>query len=323
MAARKSCTHLTWSEAKSKDGSGPGVVKKKGEKPKKLNPTEKMIAKHSVPPDEQKRNKAAMQAQERHQAKLAQLADQKNAERKLRAQKANIRPVEQARERQQKRAQSVLASNKLPNVPTAITTTTDDDELELIVQCKEMQLSETAALEAIFVDSDDCRMCPQSQRDALEAACCCADDVTTTPSTRQSVIARHPPLSYVLRMEIEDEERVLSADWELVAFLLLQVTIPPSYPLLEVSNSDDDAINMVLPRVDLISFECYDKNLEMNPDKVMDSMALLRTDTFLQAMREQMKSILPDLVVYEACVTWSTEHLWEYCELNPTTINHS
>ncbi|KAL7558172.1 hypothetical protein ACA910_016226 [Epithemia clementina (nom. ined.)] len=349
MAARKSCTHLTWSQAKAKDGSSsdtPGVAKKKGEKPKKLNQTEKVIAKNSLSVEEEKRIKAALKQQRRQEEKLAELAEKKRLERqRLRDSQARVRPATLAKERQQQRAADCAAEDNGENNNNDNKCTTASSlvakfsgspplpqDLDLICQSKQMQLSELLALEAMLNSdgADVFVVCQASQRHVLESYC---EEEDLTSPVIQEKVARHPPLSYVLQLTIKDEEQKLCSSSsatndndnedefrDLVAFCVLQITLPPGYPLVEEpqqqQDEDDHKHSNNVPLVEMVSFECFDENLEINADKPIESMADLDHASLLRDLRQQFTNIIPEVAIYEVCVTWLSEHLLDYCQRN-------
>lgn len=304
MAARKSCTHLSWADAKSKDGSDKAKKSKGGEKTqKKLNLTEKFIAKHSgVPQEEQKRLKAALKQQQRQEEKLKTIAEQKNAERRLQSQPKEVWPLEEARARHK------LKANQLVLAPLSSTKSlfpqqhSNPNEQDLLLSCRDLQISEHAAVDSLFEEDDSCQLCRASLQHVNEAG---------TLDNLNCIAPSDPPFSYILRLEVLDEESRISLvsdpAAEITALLLLQVTLPPLYPLAE-------DVEAALPVVSIVAFECYDGKKSVNADKPYESLAHLDKDAFLNGLREQFTEVLPDLAVFEVCVSWTKDNLLQFCE---------
>jgi hypothetical protein len=300
MAARKSCTKLTWAEAKARVGESSGVIKKKGEKPKKLSHVEKVIAKQTgvSTKEEVKLQKSLDKQAQRQEQKLMELATRRAQERKEMLEIPDVSPFEQASQRMKQ-----VADERTKQEPSIITNVENEKDIQTVVRNKELQLNEILALEAIFADSDEFVMCAASRLEDLRKL---MEEYQAAEQEEEVAfrIANHPALSFVLQLAINDEEQRFFSDGSISASLLLHVTLPRGYP------------ESLPPQVEVAYFCCTDREQQVKADKVLESLAHLDEGKLLQDLQQECQQMLPDLCIYEACVTWLSEHLFGY--LTPT-----
>lgn len=316
MAARKSCTHLTWAEAKGKVNPGGDAIKKKKGAPKKLTHVEKIIAKNGASQEAMAQEKSALRKMKRNEEKLAALS-QKRAEERQQQRQVKVKPHEQARERMcelaAKQAAATASSECVVDggVGTDMDMDMDLSDLKVIARCKEMQLDEIMALEAIFADTDEFMTAASSNLDELRQKIE-EYQMDEENETLLRSVAQHPPISLLLQSTINNANKdLISGDdnLELVASLLLRATMPRTYPL---SGST--------PVFEIEYFMVTDLHMECNADKPLESLAHLEESTLKNAMQAEAKELLPDLSVYEVGVTWLTENLFEYISLSAHAV---
>jgi hypothetical protein len=312
MAARNSCTHLTWEQAKNANGdSAGGLKKKKGEKPKKLGHTEKIIAKNGVTKEQLAKEKSIIKQEKRLEGKLSLIAEKRAEERRQQLQIPKIKPHEQA----QKKMSELALKHQTETAPTksfARNDGSDLSELQMICQCKEMQLSELMALEAMFADTEEYFVADSSELESLQEKME-AYQADEENETALRAVANHPPISIILQLAVPDDNQTMTEGvLELITSLLLRVTLPPTYPLAPETPESS-------PHFEVVYFMCADNLEEVNADKPIESMAFLDELQLLEAMQKECQLLLPDLSVYEVGFTWLCENLTNYLSLNATT----
>mmetsp|Transcript_19409 Transcript_19409/g.42205 ORF Transcript_19409/g.42205 Transcript_19409/m.42205 type:complete len:318 (-) Transcript_19409:242-1195(-) len=309
MAARKSCTHMTWSEAKSKSGDYD-TSKKKKKSVIQVNHgqalTAKIVRKSSAPPEFSKAElRRAKKQEEKALALAVKLAEEREAERREREGRT-VCPFDMAREQmtlEAKRRQQQQLQHE-SNI-------TESDgcclDLEQIAQCREMQLDEIAALDAIYTDTDEFLLSSHADVDGLRAK---IDEWqehgggNNCDEALLSSIAQHPPLSFGLQLTIEDNNNTLNdGGLDLVATLLLQVVLPPLYP------------ESSLPHITVAYFAVTDRSMQISANKSLESLVHLEEEGLVQELGEQAREIVPLPCIYELATTWLTDHIFEYCNL--------
>ena len=300
MAARKSCTTLTWAEAKAKVGGDPGAKKKAAAPGKqKMNLTEKAIAKNLDVSDDLSKAQAR-RAQRSNEKALAAIAAEK--ERKLQERlNATVQPSQQAAERLRELATLLQSSNPATTATSATQAYEEDDYLEKIVECKEMQLDEILALEAIY--EDVFRMAERSQYSELVEKR--DNNLKDDSKDSQRAFASHPEISFSLELEIEDNrgETTTKELEDLVAHILLQVTLPPLYPL-----------HGAIPIFQIVDVMVTDRSMSCSPDKPLETLGYLNEKRLLEEINQQATELLPDPCVI-AAVTHLTETAFDTLEV--------
>ena len=315
MAARKSCTHMTWAEAKSKSaGSNHDGSKQKKKPVIQVNHadalTAKIVRKNSAPPDFTKAElRRAKKQEEKAVALAAKMAEEREAQRREREGRT-VCPTDLAQERMTaettKRRKRAMPT---PTTSATMSTSKGDERLDAtqIAQCREMQLDELAALEAIYAESDEYVLADDADIDGLRERIeqWQGDGEGGVGDDLVSSIVQHPPTRFWLQLVVEDETNAMGTEQgvDLVATVLLQVMLSPSYPEASV------------PTMEVAYFCATDRNAQMSVDKALESLVHLEEDRLLQALTEQAQQVVPMPCVYEVAATWLPDHLFEYCKL--------
>lgn len=233
MAARKSCTHLTWSEAKAKSGStgsNSGGFKKNKEVLRKTDHgkilAQKVIAGAMAAAaaataggptaalvDDKKLKRAHRRQEEKAEAVSARRREEKE---RLRVEAAReVRPYDRAKERA-----AQMMEERRSRRDTFPSTERDDDgkdhvavgeTLQRVAECRRLQMDELLALGAMFPpDSDDFVPSKASRLDELERLLEALDDAgggsisDGGDETTLAAIARHPPPTFWIKLEVDD-----------------------------------------------------------------------------------------------------------------------
>ncbi len=306
MAARKSCTHLTWAEAKAKVGGSTGS--KKPLIPKKIDHgkalTAKFIAKNGASQDDIAREKTLLKRAKRDEERAAAVALKRSTEREKERLERQVKPFDLAKER-------MIQLAKCKRDEVIETRKSDErsmDELQIVAECRELQLNEVLALEAIYADTGELLISDSSQLDILQ------QNIENWQMENENLsilqeIGHHPNISFTIQIIVDgicnDEDG--NESYELAATLLLNVTLPSLYPL--------DESNACTPVFEVEYFMATDREAVCGPDKPLESLAHLDEGQLKNALMEAAKQILPDPCVYEVITTCLTEQLFNYLKL--------
>ena len=308
MAARKSCTKLTWAEAKNRVGesSGGGQGKKKpnglvGTKNHATHQAQKIISKsdNRSQSDKIKDRQAARLA--RKDAERQQYLDEQREVEKERAKLEQlVRPYDLAIGRLAKIASEEQNNNNNNNIRAKQSTTSKDGQnkntapdldLDQVCECRQMQLDEILALEAIYDGAD---MEPLSFLTAsrLEDHRKTIEEWQLDESNEalKKTVRDLPPISFTLKLIFENDD-------ELACLMLLRVTFPPLYPLYESQT----------PNFNVVDCMVVDKSAVCNSNKPLESLGRLQEDEFIQAMESQALELHGMPCVYEIVATWLPE----------------
>jgi hypothetical protein len=313
MAARNSCTHITWSEAKNKD-SGNNTKKTKG--PPKKQPhnqilAAKILAKNGFNANDDRKIQKAYRKQDEKAAAVSAKHEEERELKRL-ASLQEVRPYEQAKQKLSELAlelqQSTLIST-LNNSDHNDSVAIELDELMKIAECKETQINEIIALEAMI--PDDFYVSTASNMSELQHKLDELSQGEPDDETLLRSIADHPPLSFLLKLEIDEISTDISnGEMELVALILLRVTPPPLYPSYSAP-----------PRWDLEYVMVTDKQAMCSADKPLESLAFLDEKRLQQALLEKAEEeILPYPCVYELGVTFLSEQVFEFLKIHPHAL---
>mmetsp|Transcript_1715 Transcript_1715/g.3914 ORF Transcript_1715/g.3914 Transcript_1715/m.3914 type:complete len:333 (-) Transcript_1715:2600-3598(-) len=320
MAARKSCTKLTWSEAKNKVGESSGGQGKKkpnglvGTKNHATHQAQKIISKgdNRSQSDKIKDRQAARLA--RKDAERQAYLNAQREEEKERAQLEQlVRPYDLAVERLDNIANDEQDNNI--NRKAKSSTTTDDPnntladlDLDQVCECRQMQLDEILALEAIYDGAD---MEPLSFLTAskLEDHRKTIEEWQLDESNEElkKTVRDLPPISFTLKLILENDGddvsnngpslELLASESELACLMLLKVTFPPLYPLYEGQT----------PYFEVVDFMVVDKTSVCNKNKPLESIGRLQEDEFIEALKSQALELHGMPCVYEIVATWLPE----------------
>ena len=173
-----------------------------------------------------------------------------------------------------------------PTTAATIGNSEGDERLDAtqIAQCREMQLDELAALEAIYAESDEYVVADDADIDGLRERIekWQVHDEGGVGDDLVSSIVQHPPTRFWLQLVVEDEANVMGTEQgvDLVATVLLQVSLPTPYPEASV------------PTMEVAYFCATDRNAQMSMDKALESLVHLEEDRLLQALVEQAQQIV-------------------------------
>mmetsp|Transcript_23695 Transcript_23695/g.40467 ORF Transcript_23695/g.40467 Transcript_23695/m.40467 type:complete len:371 (-) Transcript_23695:67-1179(-) len=352
MAARKSCTHLTWSEAKSKVGGDSRTTSKKPLIPKKIDHgkalTAKVIAKNGLSPQDLAKEKTLARRAKRDEERAAAAAAKRTEERERRRWERRVRPLDMARERmvglaEKLQKQNINGSDKEEGdgVDNAHI---DAEFYQTVAECRELQVNELLGLEAIYnthdgsdhnVDDDEdgsaainkeFRISDASQFEMLQRL---VEQWQIDPEDEPSLkkIVHHPNPSFTIQLMVDgtihDDDCNDGKDVHLTAVLLLRVTLPSLYPSEEDNADDDDASDnhpnrtlLLLPTFDIAYFLCTHKDMECTPDKPLESVGHLDERKLNDAMMEEARQLLPDPCVYMVVTSVLMERLFEFVALS-------
>eukprot|EP00525_Craspedostauros_australis_P005735 CAMPEP_0198128458 /NCGR_PEP_ID=MMETSP1442-20131203/49411_1 /TAXON_ID= /ORGANISM="Craspedostauros australis, Strain CCMP3328" /LENGTH=154 /DNA_ID=CAMNT_0043788621 /DNA_START=1 /DNA_END=465 /DNA_ORIENTATION=+ len=137
--------------------------------------------------------------------------------------------------------------------------------------------------------------------------------------TARTKAVGHPATSMLIMMDIEDEETNFSSTFpagdgavglqQLVSVVMLRITLPPFYPSRQ---QEDDSI----PSVSLEFHYASDAAFQAKADKPVETLVNLDEQKLLDGLKLQFEQTQPEFALYEVCVTWLTEHFYEYCKWN-------
>lgn len=313
MAARKSCTHLTWAEAKNKSGiGGPKGAGGKG-KPKGMTHNQvlaqKIISKQ-LATEGNLVGKKSLRKQTRDDVKAAAVLAAAKEERDRERRERTVRPYELAQERQTELAKGLQSSSTSDDNNNS-NTTGDVDTMKEIAECKGMQLDELMALEAIFADTGEYGVCEATRLEDLQQTHESYLEDEDSESVLQTLVD-HPAISCTIQLTVPDEMGILkppedtttTTTMEFVAFVVVHVTLPATYPNAGTA-----------PTIQIHDCMVADKNAVCSPDKPLETLAYLDETKLQEALAEEIQGILPYPCIYEAGVTWLTENIYTYLEL--------
>lgn len=292
---------MTWAEAKAKSGVGSSSSGKKKMPPKNVSHNQilaqKIISKQKnsgEPTISRKDLRKAARDDERAAAAIQAAKEERERER----QSQRVRPSEQAKERMAELARK-LDSQKSSNYWNQ----DNMEQMNQIAECRNMQLDEILALEAIFSDTKEFRISKGCDIEVLRDAC---DKYAEDPDDEGVLksIAEHPDVSFSLQLTIDDTGGCQNEDMDLVASILLSVSFPSMYPLYDE-----------IPSFKLADVMITDKNAENSPDKPLESLGFLDEQKLIEDLNQQARDILPDLCVYEIGVGWLTENAFSSLEM--------
>ena len=310
MAAKKSCTHLTWADAKSKVGGSNGaggkkIIPKNTDHGKAL--TAKVIAKNTSQSDIIKAKtilRRERKDEERAAAAAGKRAEERERERQVRLVKpfeqANIRMSELAKKLQQEEVS--VSEIDMSNYSIA--------DMQKVAECRELQLNEIMGLEAIYSDTHELLVSRSSDLETLQQY---IEQWQMDDDNEQTLeaILKHPPSSFTLQLVVDgacesgggnDDMNTMN----LTALLLLRVTLPTLYPFDEKS----------APVFDFDYFIATDRDAVCNPDKPIETLAHLEEYELKGALSKEAKQILPDPCVYEVVTSWLIERLFDFVTLS-------
>lgn len=301
MAARRSCTHLSWGDAKGK-GKQVKSVKATGKLSHK-----QLIEKRALQGGkfvDKKRQwtrgeidaSRAAKGKEDKQEQAQEVEEEEAATGQDVKEFVLVKSTDLFRERMHERA---LALQKAAHAekPGALESGGDlsPEELLKVAECKLQQLDEITALEAIFpeefllhsnVDLDQVRSVLETAQD---------DDYKDTETLRK--VASQIPLAFSLELTFEGTHALKGEDRELTAHLLLQVTFTRQYPEHALPLLKIDVATVTHTGAEVPEYKEGDVETLMRFDKV----------ALVDAMLKEAENLQPDPAIYEL-TTWLSEN---------------
>jgi hypothetical protein len=298
MAARSSCTHLTWSEAKTRAGEGSGGGGKKKAGPKMSHDQilcEKIIKKAGYSKEKDKiADRQAARVARKEMEYIQKVENKRKEEKERKLLEQIVKPYEQARDQMKESAQQRQHEANIPTISVHDFDLQEElkvEELRVIVECKRTQLDELLALEAIYMDQDIFLISEACQVGELREK---MEELNEGEETALRSIAQYPPISFSLQLIIHDPN-----GGDLEACLLLNVEYPLVYPERDTT-----------PIFEVIYCMVTDMTKVCSANKPLKSSGYFQKPQLLDAMKSEAQTILPYPCVYEVVATWLPEHLF-------------
>jgi hypothetical protein len=343
MAARKSCTHLTWAEAKEKSGLGATHKKKdynKQQQPQAL----KLLAKTFDTDENRKLAKQQYKLEQKLAVVAAKLERDRNLQRALA--QGTVRPFDMAQEQltaemnelRSKHSDDsqdmILASDNDTAIQQQIendeSLPQQDDDTNTIIECKQLQLDELLALEAMMEDGDLVLTTGVAALRAKVARLEAGDD------SMRVAIALHPPIELYMKLSIDDNRTAtattpihdVSAESTSSSSSMMRlncsVLLCIRFPSLYLCSTDDSTAGSTVPHTaphwDFKRVFVTDMAATCRADKPLESVAWLDTNALQTTMTESAAHVLPYPCVYETAVTWLSEHIFDYVTMRPHVL---
>lgn len=235
---------------------------------------------------------AADRLEEREQKRLAALQE--------------VRPYDRVKEHVSKILKELRDKEDDVPPPDADIDWNDEEVQAKVAECKQMQLDEIMALEAMIPEEEFVLSSVsdiEGLREKLEQYESDPDDA----SVRSSIV-KHPPISYIIKLEVDDyRDEKDDPEIDLNVILLLRVTLPPLYLNSDGSQAPNWDFNYVM---------VTDKNQYCSADKSLESLAWLDEQGIKDSMNKQAaEDLLPYPCVYEVAVTYLSETIFGYLTL--------
>ena len=315
MAARKSCTHLTWAEAKSKVGGSSTSSKKPI--PKKVDHasalTAKVIAKNSVSATDISKERTLLKRAKRDEERALAAAERRAEEKRREQAERIVKPFDLGKQRM------IELADRLQKDTTYADCSEYDSgaaELQQLVEYIELQVNEVLGLEAIYNshhdDGDDTtnkelRIDESARFEELQGL---IEQWQMDPENESlcKEIVQHPPLSFTIQLVIDGAvDNDGNEKIDLVSLVLLRVSLPVLYPSEEHS--------FALPKFDIEYFLCTHREMEYPPDKPLESLAFLDEEGLRGTLNEAVQQLLPDPCVYMVITECLMMRLFEFVKL--------
>ena len=323
MAARNSCTKLTWGDAKNKCGVGKNKAGNKIQQRETHGKllAAKIISKGGPDTDTKIKNRQAAKTAKKDQKLQEELNRQHEIKKEQQRLEDFVRPNEKAMEKmkeieldfhQRNNSSNNNSNNNSNNYIKDCTTTNNqnndddddnddnDDRRNILCESKQLQLDEVLALHAIYDDTETIKISDASNLDELQIK---LDDWQNDPDQKilQQSVIDHPIIIFTMKRSMEDEEDD-DNDW--VAHILINIMYQNDYPL-----------EVTPPKIQITWFTLTKKSLITSSNKPLESLGVLDEIKLIQSMSDYAQEFLLGMPsVYELLDTWLSEHLFEYID---------
>jgi hypothetical protein len=173
------------------------------------------------------------------------------------------------------------------------------EELQAIVECKQLQHEELEALEAIFMDEFRLSAHLGDLQEVLEGVQEAAGNTDDESLDLLRSVARIPPLEFTLQLTVPDEGQ------ELVASLLLRVRFPSLYPT--AGNP---------PEFNLEDVMVTNADEELREGVPLRTLSQVDEGALIRALLQEVATTLPEPCMYDMS-TWVSENAFSFIELLP------
>lgn len=301
MASRKSCTHMTWAEAKASSGGHGAGSKAKKPNFKKVDHGKALVAKtvaKNVSQEEIEREKAILRREKKAVERAAAVAAKRAEEKERERMESCMKPFDAAKQRMVELCHNLKQKqiDKMTYEPQ-----TSISEMKRVAECRELQLNEIMSLEAIYFDTNDFQISNSSDVETLQLL---VERNQTGPNNQETLdsIFQHPDLTFSLQLIVDGTLESTS----MTMLLLINITLPKLYPLEQNTP----------PFIDIPYAMVVDRNAAYNPDKPLESLAHLEVSRLKDEMMKEMMQILPDPCVYEVISSWLVNQVFCYTKLS-------
>jgi len=307
MAARKSCTKLTWGEAKNKSGVGKNkaVIKPHQKESHGKFLAAKIISKGGPDQGEKIKNRQAAKLAKKDQKLQEELDMQREIKKEQQRLEDVVRPHEKAlqkmkevelnfHQRNNNNVNQINYDDCSNNHDKNDDDDDDDDRRTLLCESKQLQLDEVLALQAIYVDTETLKISEASNLEELQNK---LDDWQMDPDriSLQKTVIDHPMIALTMNRSIEDEENN-----DLIAHILLHIIYQNNYPLQ-------------VPTIQILWFLVTKKSAVTSSNKPLESLGVLDEVELIKSMSDHANEYLLGMPsVYELLDTWLSEHLSEF-----------
>jgi len=321
MAARKSCTHLTWSEAKAKSGISTNSKQKeigkiKGETHGKLLAA-KIVAKSAPSVEEQQtQNRQAMKQAKKDLQRQAQLDAQREATKERQRLEAVVKPHEQAIEKLQELATTFQTSRRRKkegdvDEESGTSKGMTEEEMTVICESKQLQVDEMFALQAMYADTPD--VFTISEDSKLEDLQMALEEWQEDPTITTKNVINHPPLRLGWKRSIVNPDDDDDDDW--IAHCFLEIVLSSTYPMIMKEEEESPAPM----EINVLWFLLTQKSLIVSEDKPFESWGILDESGLRDALFVQVREMIGLPCLYEVMDTWFSENLFQFISISSSS----
>lgn len=256
---------------------------------------EKIIAKSGNLPEKDKvADRQAARRARKDEERARKIEEKRREEKELERLEQVVKPHEQSKEKMSELA--MQRQHQRVEVDDGYQTQSIE-ELRGIAECKQIQLDEMLALDAIFMGTETFQYLENSKLENLRQS---LEDIDHSDAVALRSISSHSPIAFTLQITVDDPD-----GGDLVAHLLLYVELPPTYPLRKAP-----------PKFEVAYFMLTDKTMVCTANKPLETLGYLEESKFLEGLEAESKILLPDPCIYEITSSWLPEVLFsEYISM--------